>query len=153
MQELTFEYTKLSEAMEIIEQAAALMAEKDCEQDKKAKGALEHYQQQLRTISGNDSLQIKMFAQYWGWTSLETAAKKALLPPPLKADFADDEIREIVLSILDHEEAEMDWWLDTLKVSTHLDNLTDYIFYPDEVGLDAQATLNQIAEKILADRR
>ena len=46
----------------------------------------------------------------------------------------------------------MDWWLEYLKVNTGLVNLTDYILYPNLVGLDMQATLEQIADKIIADR-
>ncbi len=46
----------------------------------------------------------------------------------------------------------MDWWLEYLKVNTGLVNLTDYILYPNLVGLDMQAALEQIADKIIADR-
>lgn len=63
------------------------------------------------------------------------------------------QIKEIVTNILEHDEAEMGWWLNYLKVNTGLDNLIDYIFYPDFVGLNQQDTLEQIADKIIADRK
>ena len=43
--------------------------------------------------------------------------------------------------------------MEYLEINTGLDNLTDYIFYPDLIGLDFDATLEQIADKIIADRK
>ena len=75
------------------------------------------------------------------------------MPPPVKSDLTNEELKEIVLHIMDFEEAEMDWWLEYLEINTGLDNLSDYIFYPDLIGLDLEATLEQIAAKIIADRK
>lgn len=38
-------------------------------------------------------------------------------------------------------------------INFSLDNLTDCIFYPDLITLDFNATLEQIADKIIADRK
>ena len=151
--DIQIDKTKLSSVMEIIEQAAELMLEKDLNNDEKAKSDLEKFQQKLREITGNNKIQIRDFQGYWGYTNLETVAKKALMPPVSKSDVSDEEIKEIVLNILEHEEAEMDWWLDYLTLNTGLSNLTNYNFYPQLVGLDSQATLEQIADKIIADRK
>lgn len=75
------------------------------------------------------------------------------MSPPEKEELTDKQIKEIVVKILEYEEAEMDWWLNYLRVNTGLDNLTDYIFYPDLVGIDREASLEQIADKIIEDRR
>ena len=40
-----------------------------------------------------------------------------------------------------------------IQLKFQSDNLTDYIFYPDLIGLDFDATLEQIADKIIADRK
>ncbi len=152
MKEISIDETKLPAVMELIEKAAALMAEKDCEDDKDAKRELADLQKDLRELSGNKKLQIKDFQRYWSYTSLETMARKALMAPPTKGELTDAQIKEIVLNILKFKEAEMDWWLKYLKINTGLDNLTDYIFYPDFFGLDPQADLEQIADKIIADR-
>lgn len=40
-----------------------------------------------------------------------------------------------------------------LEINTGLDNLTDYVFWPDLVGLPSDADLAQIAEKIIEDRK
>ncbi len=145
--------TKLPAAMEIIERAASLMAEKDCDSDPEAEKDLAKLQGELRDLSGNSKIQIRDFQRYWSYTDLETMARKTLLPVPFKTHVTDGQIKEIVLHILTHKEAETDWWLTFLKINTGLDNLTDYIFYPVFVGLDAQATLEQIADKIITDRK
>lgn len=153
MKEIRIDETKLPDVMEIIDKAASLMAEKECENDKEAKNDLAKFQKELREVTGNKKLQIKDFQRYWSYTDLETMARKALMSPPLKNNLTNTQIKEIVLDISNHKEAEMDWWLMYLKINTGLENLTDYIFYPDLVGLDLQATLEQIADKIIADRK
>lgn len=75
------------------------------------------------------------------------------MAPPLKGELSDAQLKEIVLNILNYNEAEMDWWLEYLEINTGLDNLTDYIFYPDLVGLSLETDLDQIADKIISDRK
>ncbi|MDE7203415.1 MAG: hypothetical protein K2O91_16310 [Lachnospiraceae bacterium] len=144
---------KLPEVMKIIDDANTLMTEKDCEEDKAAREELEELQSKLRELTGNQQIQIRDFWRYDEAVSLRTAARGALMSPPEKEDLTDEQIKEIVLDILKHDEAEMDWWLNYLKVNTGLDNLTDYIFYPNLIGLDGGASLEQIADKIIADRK
>lgn len=153
MQTPNIDETKLSETMRIIEEAAELMAEKDCEADKEAKENLEKLQQDLRAITENEKLDIRDYQRYWSVTDLKTVAKGALFPVPVRENLTDAQIKEIVINILNHDEAEMDWWLIYLKINTGLDNLTDYIFYPEEIGIDSEASLEQIADKIIADRK
>ena len=153
MKKIEIDEAKIPAAMELIEKAAELMAEKDCENDKDAKKALTNLQRQLRELAGNSKLKIKDFRRYWSYTDLETIARKALMAPPPKANLTDAQIREIVPDILAFRGAELDWWLNYLRINTGLENLTDYIFYPDFFGLDRQASLAEIAEKIIADRK
>ena len=153
MKKVPLDEAKIPMAMEIIEKAASLMAERDCMQDQKAREELAGLQDRLRELSGNERLQITDFQRYWSYTSLETMARKTLMAPPSKDNVSNEQIKEIVLGILKHEESEMDWWLEYLKINTGLVNLSDYIFYPNLVGLNLQATLEQIADKIIADRK
>ena len=153
MQKPIVDETKLLEAMRIIEEAAELMAQKDCEDDKEAKENLEKLQQDLRLLTENQKLEIRDYQRYWSATDLKTVAKGALMPVPMKEALTDVQIKEIVVNILKHSEAEMNWWLNYLKVNTGLDNITDYIFEPDEVGIDPQSSLEQIADKIIADKK
>ena len=69
------------------------------------------------------------------------------MSPPMKSNLSNEQLKEIVLHILKFGEGERDWWLKYLEINTGLDNLTDYIFYPDLIGLDFDATLEQIADK------
>lgn len=153
MKEISIDETKLPAVMEMIKKAAEIMAEKDCANDEAAKQELKNLQQKLRKITGNKQIQIKDFQRYWSAMDLETVAREALMVPPSKDDLTNAQIKEIVLNIFSFNEDEMDWWLKYLKINTGLDNLTDYIFYPNRVGLDPQATLEQISDKIIADRK
>lgn len=153
MKKIVINEAKLPEVMDIIEDAAELMDKRDYNSDAAVRSKLEEYQKRLIAVTGNDKLEIEAFREYWGWTSLETVARKALMPPPEKTEVTDEQIKEIVTNITSLEEEETDWYLEFLKINTGLDNLSDYIFYPDLVGLDRNADLNQIADKIIADRK
>lgn len=153
MKKIVIDEAKLPEVMDIIEAAAELMDKRDYNSDAAVRSKLEEYQKRLIAVTGNDKLEIEDFREYWGWTSLETVARKALMPPPEKTEVTDEQIKEIVTNIMSLEEEETDWYLEFLEINTGLDNLTDYIFYPDLVGLDRNADLNQIADKIIADRK
>lgn len=153
MKKIVIDEAKLPEVMDIIEDAAELMDKRDYNSDAAVRSKLEEYQKRLIAVTGNDKLEIEAFREYWGWTSLETVARKALMPPPDKTEVTDEQIKEIVTNITSLEEEETDWYLEFLEINTGLDNLSDYIFYPDLVGLDRNADLNQIADKIIADRK
>lgn len=153
MKKIVIDESKLPEVMDIIEDAAELMDKRDYNSDAAVRSKLEEYQKRLIAVTGNDKLEIEAFREYWGWTSLETVARKALMPPPDKTEVTDEQIKEIVKNITSLEEEETDWYLEFLKINTGLDNLSDYIFYPDLVGLDRNAVLEQIADKIIADRK
>lgn len=152
MKKPVIEEAKLPEVMKIIDDANSLMAEKDYKNDKVAKKELDELQNKLREITGNQQIIITDFWRYDAATDLETVARGALMNPPEKEDLTDEQIKEIVLTILHHDEAVMNWWLQFLKINTGLENLTDYIFYPDLIGLNENSSLEQIADKIIEDR-
>ena len=150
--------SKIPEVMKLIEKAASVMEEKSGSDDPKVKQELEDLQNKLREIMGNKKLRITEFQRYWAYTGLETMARKALMLPPEKCDVTDDQIREIVLYTFgddffkSHDEADVDYWVDFLEINTGLEYLSDYIFYPDMMGMDNNATLEQIADRIIADK-
>lgn len=144
---------KLPEVKEIICDADSLMTEKDCENDSASKKELQELETRLREITGNSQIEIRDFWNYHEVTSLETVARGALMSPPEKENVTDEQIKEIVVNILEHNEEEMDWWIDFLEINTGLENLTDYIFYPNLVGMDRDSSLEQIADKIIKDRK
>lgn len=144
--------SKLHKVMEIIDKAACLMEEKDCDNDTEAMQELSDLQAQLEDITGNNSIKVTDFKRYWSYINLEEIAREALILPPAKESLQDGQVREIVLNILSHDsEAEMDYWIEYLTVNTGLEDLSDYIFYPDMKGLDSDASLEEIAGKIISD--
>lgn len=152
MQKPVIDETKLPEVKDIIMHADSLMTERDCENDEAAKKELEELQNKLRELTGKHQIMIRDFRHYDEAVSLDTAARSALMPLPEKEPLTDEQIKNIVLNIFRHSEAETDWWLQYLMLNTGLENLSDYIFYPDLAGLDRNSSLEQIADKIIADR-
>jgi len=88
--------------------------------------------QEKQQVTGKAELGIAPFLYYSSCMTLEEAAAMALLPAPQKTGLWDAEIREL---------------------ETGLDNITDYIYNPDEVGMDLHASVEDIINKILADRK
>lgn len=153
--------SKRAEVMKIIDAAASLMAEKDCETDISAKKELETLQKQLTETTGNKNVRVDDYQRYWSYTSLETVARNALHQPPQKSGMTDEQLSELIRRIceLDFDvpenalEATNDYFLEVLKVETGLNNITDYIYWPEEAGLAPDASFDEITAKILADKK
>lgn len=67
----------------------------------------------------------------------------------------DNKIRELIRKIYNCEfsEEDTDYWLDVLERETGLVNFTDYIYWPNLVGLDFNSSIDEITEKILSDAK
>lgn len=143
--------TKLDEVKELIDKAAELLESSRGERTPE----LDRIESRLRELTGRPDLDAGEFAEYWGWTSLESFAEMVLMPIPKKSGLSDEELTEIIAKICkaEYTEAEIDYYLKLLESETGLDNVSDYIYYPDEVGLDMQADIPEIIAKILEDRR
>ena len=61
MKKISIDETKLPVVMEIIEKAALLMDEKDCDSDKEAKKELGQLQKNLREVTGNKKIKIRIY--------------------------------------------------------------------------------------------
>lgn len=68
---------------------------------------------------------------------------------------SNDEIRDIAFKIYEamYDEEETDYYLELLQKETGLLNFSDYIFWPDEVGLDLNAEFPEIIAKIFEDMK
>lgn len=68
---------------------------------------------------------------------------------------SDEELSNIILKIsnCEYSESEMDEQLNFLARETGLSNISDYIFWPNLVGLDLHAEVSEIISKILVDRK
>ena len=109
----------------------------------------------LREITGKPDIQASDCLAYWSWTSLEELARTFLMPAAEHQGLQDDELAAIIAKICtcEYSESETDYQLKVLERETGLINLSDYIFYPDKVGLDMDAGSAEIIAKILADRK
>lgn len=146
--------SKRIEVMNIIEAAVNLTEKPDFETNKAAKKELLALQKKLHTITGNKSRSIKQFIAYNAFTDLRTAAEMALMPNPVKAGLTDKQLSEIISNIcsVKYSEAEMDYFLEILEVETGLDNVSDYIFYPDIIDPPVEDNEEAIIARILADK-
>ncbi|MBD5137599.1 MAG: hypothetical protein HDT39_16950 [Lachnospiraceae bacterium] len=147
---------KKQEVMDIIDTAATLFEESDYENDETVKNDLKQLDFRLKEITGKEDISVDNYHSYWSYTSLETVAKEALMPKPEKQGLSDKRITEIIKNIFEYnqieDEAELDYWMNVLEIETGLNNITDYIFYPDLVGLELHASLDEIIAKILIDK-
>lgn len=146
--------TKLPEVMKIIERGAEILEETDCQQET-IKKELRSLNQRLQELTGKETISVANFSRYWSYTDLETVARSALMPEARKTGLSDEQIAEIVrnISAVKYAESEMDYWLEVLKLETSLSNISDYIFWPDEVGMDLHASVDTIIERILEDKK
>ena len=144
--------SRLSETMDIIDRIAEIFET----------GAKEEYddefnnlQIRLRELTGKPDIDISSLAEYWSWISLEDLARSVLMPTPEKKGLSDEEIAEIVTDICECEysDSELGYYLELLKLETGLVNISDYIFYPNMVGLEYSADVSDIVEKVLLDRK
>lgn len=148
--------TKLPEVKEIIDEINHIVIDENCDEESPE---VKELAQKLREVTGKEELSIAPFMYYSSYTTLEDAATMALLPIPQKSGLSDEEIRHLIGKIASAEivcsygEAINDYFLDILKLETGLDNITDYIFNPDEIGMDLHASIEEITERIIADRK
>ena len=109
----------------------------------------------LREITGRTDINASDYFEYWGRTDLEDLAKTFLMLIPIKNGLDDEQLAEIIIKICEcqYSESETDYQINVLEKETGLYNVSDYIFFPDTVGLSCNATISEIIEKILADRK
>ena len=107
-------------------------------------GDCSHTLSELGHITGKNHTQME-FAEYWGWTDLDTLAEKTLAAePPCIRDLTKDEIKEIVSIIkkcmvsLDDNKAE--YYMELLHKSLPLTDVVDYI----ELEEDEETIVNHM---------
>ena len=68
---------------------------------------------------------------------------------------SDEELAIIVekISNVEYSESETDYQLEVLAKETGIINVSDYIFYPNLIGLELSADISEIIAKILSDRK
>lgn len=143
--------SKMDEVMELIDKAAGLLRSYCLERTPE----LDKIEIRLRELTGNPDLDAEEFAEYSDWTSLEDLAETVLMPIPTKTGLSDEELSEIIGKVYRNElkESETDYFLKVLEAETGLDDISDYIYYPDEAMLDMDVDVSEITAKILKNRK
>lgn len=101
--------------------------------------------QELEKITGKQHEAME-FAEYWGWTDLDTLAEITLMPqPPIIRDLTLEEVTELVEIIsngyMEGEDAKAEYYEEVLHRSLPLPDVVDYVM--------SDGTAAQIAERMM----
>lgn len=97
------------------------------------------------------------FKGYSAHSSTKQMAEEALMPePPKVPNMTLEELIEIIELFSNPEIITgnyVEYYLELLEKSFSLSNISDYIYWSDQVGLDLDASAEQIAQKIVEDAK
>lgn len=144
--------TKLPEAMRIIDRAANIMEEWNCDADSEAEKELLSLQDEMRELTGKEDYDIEEVNEYWSYTSLETKAAQALMQQPRRCGLPEEALRELIIEIfrsgdLDNE-ALFDYWMEFLETETGIDDVMKYLFDRNDEGEVGYAPIDRVMERI-----
>ena len=148
--------TKLPAVEKIIDEINRYVIDENCDEDSPE---VKKLSQKLREVTGREKLNIYPFMYYSSYTTLKDAATMALLPTPQKLGLSDEELRNLIGKIAraeimcSHGEAINGYFIEVLKLETGLDNVFDYLYNPDRIGMERHASIEEIIERIIADRK
>lgn len=109
--------------------------------------------EELSRITGKTHQPME-FAEYWGWTDLDTIAETALMPqPPCMRDLTSDEVAEIVSLIRDYEisceDAKAEYYMELLHRSLAIANVMSYIMSGDDVEAIADRMMKAASSSVI----
>ena len=136
---------KLKKVMELIEEVANSHDENQ----------IKKWVTELREITGNPDINAIDCMDYWSWTSLEDLGLTFLIPAPVRQGLDDEQLADIIKKLYNAEysQSETDHQINVLKKETGISNISDYIYWPDQVGLERNADESEIIAKILSDKK
>ncbi len=97
-------------------------------------GNMETALNELGKITGKQHSQTE-FAEYWGWTDLDTIAQQALMEPPCVRDLTRDELIEIISitrEAMTDSDSIMTYYMELLHKSLPLADVLEYIMRSDD---------------------
>lgn len=97
-------------------------------------GDIEKALNELGKITGKQHSQTE-FAEYWGWTDLDTIAQQALMEPPCVRDLTRDELIEIISitrEAMTDSDSIMTYYMELLHKSLPLADVLEYIMRSDD---------------------
>lgn len=142
---------------EIIDRLATIFDEEDVNNSdiRKETGNLE---KRLKELTGKTIEECEPFRQYWSYTSLEDVVDRILMPPVKNEGLSDNELREKLENffngIATMKPSKLDRAIEELELETGIDNVSDYIFWPELIeGLGKNPGKEAIIKKILEDSK
>ena len=143
--EIAIDKSMLIKVMQLIDEIAGSSDE----------NRIKQLEAELREITGKSEINASDCFEYWSYTSLEELSRTFLMPVPEYRGLSDGQLAEIVTNICEarYSEAENDHQLKVLKTETGISNISDYIYYPEKVGLNKNADSDEITAKIILDKK
>ncbi len=142
---------------EIIDRLATIFDEEDVNNSdiRKETGNLE---KRLKELTGKTIEECEPFRQYWSYTSLEDVVDRILMPPVKNEGLSDNKLREklenFFSGIATMKPSKLDRAIEELELETGIDNVSDYIFWPELIeGLGKNPGKEAIIKKILEDSK
>ena len=146
------------EVGEIIDRLAVIFDEEDVDSPD-IQSEIERLGERLKELTGKTIEECWYFEQYWSYTSLDDIVDRVLMPEYEPIKLSDEELREKLEKLVDGlntfiKESELDRMILELEIDTGLDNVSDYLFYPELIeGLGKNADAETKIRKILEDRK
>lgn len=146
------------EVGEIIDRLAVIFDEEDVDSPD-IQSEIERLGERLKELTGKTIEECWYFEQYWSYTSLDDIVDRVLMPEYEPIKLSDEELREKLEKLVDGlntfiKESELDRMIMELEIDTGLDNVSDYLFYPELIeGLGKNADAETKIRKILEDRK
>ena len=146
------------EVGEIIDRLAVIYDEEDVDSPD-IQNEIERLGVRLKELTGKTIKDCQPFEQYWSYTSLDDIVDRVLMPEPEEGErLSDAEIREklenLISEISTIKPSKLDSIIRELEIDTGLDNVSDYLFWPDLIeGLGKNADAETKIKKILEDRK
>ena len=109
--------------------------------------------QALEQITGRHHEAME-FAEYWGWTDLDTLAKVTLTPqPPCVRDLTLEEVTELVEiitnSLVEGEDAKAEYYMEVLHRSLSLSDVMSFVMSDDSSVQIAESMMQAAKSSVI----
>lgn len=109
--------------------------------------------EELKRITGKNHEAIE-FAEYWGYTDLDTLAKKTLVQePPCIRNLTPDEVEEMVVIIkecfISGDDGKAEYYVELLHKSLPLSNVMDYVLSGEDVAKVADSMIKAAGNSVI----
>lgn len=109
--------------------------------------------EELKRITGKNYEAIE-FAEYWGYTDLDTLAKKTLVKyPPCIRDLTREEVEEMVVIINDcfisGDDGKAEYYVEVLHKSLPLSNVMGYVMSGEDASKVADNMIKAAANSVI----